>query len=260
MVDFPRNELEHALQKAAVDPSARSSFIDILLPANVFVIGQSPIGPMNGDHVFDQGEDVMIANWEYENGQPFIPFFTSLEALQESITEEVSYISLSAKELFELTLGSFLILNPGQAYGKEFTPIEVGQLLGADPRSPFETRAVETETPVQLGEPEQRPVELIDGLSRLFSQHGAIEKAYIALMNDPSQRAPLSLLVGIQLGGEIDLRAIGIGDVISAHAPNKLPVDVLMIAPDQDGPARYFYEHSQPFYERRKSLFGWLQR
>lgn len=234
--------------------------MSILLPANVFVIGQSPNGPMNGDHVLDQGDDVMLANWEYENGQPFIPFFTSLEALQESITEEVSYISLSAKELFELTRGSYLILNPGQAYGKEFTPIEVDRSLGGGDRSPFETRAIETGTPVQLGEPEQQPVELTEGLSRLFSRHAAIEKAYIALMNDPSQRAPLSLLVGIQRSGEIDLVAIGIGDVISAYAPQELPVDILMIAPDQEGPARYFYENAQPFYKRRNRMLGWLNR
>ncbi|MEE2524886.1 enhanced serine sensitivity protein SseB C-terminal domain-containing protein [Hyphobacterium sp. HN65] len=255
MDDFPRNDLERALQLAATDPAARADFLEMLLESRIYVLGHAN-SPASGDEItISAGDTLSLANWTHEDGQSYIPFFTSLEALQQSISGESGYLSFKARELFDTTRGSHLFLNPGQDFGKEFLPGEVDNLLDHGTSTPVETRVHRAETPVQLGEPKEYPVELVEGLTRLFARHGAIQRAYIALMQDSSADQPFSLLVGLELDGNVDLERIGLGHICAEYAPQGLPVDAMIMRPDDDGPSRYFREASDPFYER-----SWGQR
>lgn len=255
MDDFPRNDLERALQQAASDPAARSDFLNLLLDSRIFVIGHSD-SPTKGDSItISAGDTLSLANWTNEDGQSYIPFFTSLEALQQSISGETGYLSFKARELFYTARGSHLFLNPGQAYGKEFLPNEIDNLLDLGTSTPVESRTHQAETPVKLGEPSEYPVALVEGLTRLFSRHGAIHRAYIALMEDSSADQPFSLLVGLELDGQLDLERIGLGHVCAEYAAPGLPVDVMIMREEDDGPSRYFREEATPFYER-----SWGQR
>jgi SseB protein. len=51
-----------------------------------------------------------------------IPFFTSLEALQEAVKDEQAFVMMPVRTLFEMTLGQTLFLTAKLPTGKEFTP------------------------------------------------------------------------------------------------------------------------------------------
>jgi hypothetical protein len=51
-----------------------------------------------------------------------IPFFTSLEALQQAVEDEQSFVVMPVR-LFAMTLGETLFLNAKLPTGKEFMPV-----------------------------------------------------------------------------------------------------------------------------------------
>mgnify|MGYP003111808593 CR=1 FL=1 len=255
MDEFPRNDIEHALQAAASDPAARAEFFEKLLDSRIYVIGYIPNRPTNGNIAISAGDTLSLEHWTGENGQSYIPFFTSLEALQSAVDRKVGYLSFKGRELFDSTRGSQLVLNPGDAQCKAFRPDEVERLLDRGSGVADRSQVHEAKPPVEIGEPRDYPVALVEGMTRLLSRHAAVRRAYIALMKDSSSDQPFSLLLGLDLDGEIDLQAIGLGHVTAECAPKDLPVDVLVLADDEDGPSRYFREQAEPFYER-----SWGQR
>jgi len=127
MTEFPRNELEAALQQAAEDPVARPDFFNLLLDATIYVIGKTDAGLPAGEFRISGGDTLSLASFEFDDGQPFIPFFTSLDALTETVSGEAGYLSLQARKLMESTRGNSLVLNPGHEIAKEFTPEEVSR-------------------------------------------------------------------------------------------------------------------------------------
>ena len=62
-----------------------------------------------------------LQHWEKEDGTSVIPFFTSLEALQQAVEDEQAFVMMPARTLMAMTLGESLFLNPKLPSGKEFT-------------------------------------------------------------------------------------------------------------------------------------------
>lgn len=82
-----------------------------------------------------------LQHWEKEDGTTVIPFFTSLEALQQAVEDEQAFVVMPARTLFEMTLGETLFLNAKLPTGKEFMPREISLLL-AEEGSPLSTQEV----------------------------------------------------------------------------------------------------------------------
>jgi len=97
-----------------------------------------------GEFRISGGDTLSLASFEFDDGQPFIPFFTSLDALTETVSGEAGYLSLQARKLMESTRGNSLVLNPGHEIAKEFTPEEVSRLLGSGPVNLTEMAAAMT--------------------------------------------------------------------------------------------------------------------
>ncbi|MFW8159971.1 SseB family protein, partial [Klebsiella pneumoniae] len=66
-----------------------------------------------------------LQHWEKDDGTSVIPFFTSLEALQQAVEDEQAFVMMPARTLMAMTLGESLFLNPKLPSGKEFTPREI---------------------------------------------------------------------------------------------------------------------------------------
>ena len=62
-----------------------------------------------------------LQHWEKDDGTSVIPFFTSLEALQQAVADEQAFVMMPARTLMTMTLGESLFLNPKLPSGKEFT-------------------------------------------------------------------------------------------------------------------------------------------
>jgi hypothetical protein len=88
-----------------------------------------PGAAAEGEQIVEESA-VDLQHWEKDDGASVIPFFTSLEALQQAVEDEQSFVVMPARTLFAMTLGETLFLNAKLATGKEFMPNEIRHLLG----------------------------------------------------------------------------------------------------------------------------------
>lgn len=255
MVESP-NALELLLAKATVDPASRPAFYKALLEAEIFVVGfTDPL--IEGRATIPEGAKISIEGWTKNDGTLATPFFTSLEALHRAHKVETRFVAMPARSFFELTRGSFLVLNPMSPHGKEFLPEEVTALLETGMNSKPVTRVIEKETKVLLGQPADYPGELVSSLSKILTRHPQVKAAYLCLMHDPERDEKPVLVIGLE--GDGNLR-----DAISeagAVATETKPIDFTVLKRGEKGISEYMFESVTPFYERTwgiklRSLFG----
>ncbi|MZR61440.1 enhanced serine sensitivity protein SseB C-terminal domain-containing protein [Alcanivorax sp. DP30] len=240
------NALHAALIDASHEAAKRPAFYKALMEADVFVIGHTD-QPDGGEHSLQAGAKVSLANWEKADGSPVIPFFTHLEALQRAIDAETSYLSLPARSLFEMTRGTTLFLNPKSDYGKEFVPHEIDALLETGMNQQVESRVVEKETQVLLGQPAEYPTAMVEALRQLLPSHPSVQAAYLCLMHDPESGDKPTLVVGFE-GKALDQAMREAGSVVVDTAPDNQPVDFVVVDEHGSGVGGYLRE-SGAFYQ-----------
>jgi hypothetical protein len=250
-----------ALARAATDPAERPAFYRALLEAEIFVLGRVDGDAGEGRRTVGAGEKIQLVNWKRNDGTPVVPFFASLEALRRAIEDTHPYLGLPARSLFELTRGQTLVLNPASAYAKEFFPNEIHALLTTGMNQVPQTRVVEKETQVLLGQPSDYPTAMVASLTTLLAKHPAVKAAYLCLMHDPSKQDAPSLVVGFEGGEGLDAAMREAGSVASDTAPKGVPVDFVRVLPGDDGISAYLKKSVKPFYARTwgrtlKSFFG----
>lgn len=242
------NTLHAALIDAAHEAAKRPAFYKALMNADVFVIGHTDQpGEQDGHHILPQGAGVSLVNWEKADGTPVIPFFTHLEALQRAIDSETTYLALPARSLFEMTLGATLFLNPKSDYGKEFVPHEIEALLQTGMNQQAQTRVVEKETQVLLGQPSQYPQAMVNALNQLLPSHPSVRAAYLCLMHNPAEDEKPTLLVGFE-GERLEQAMREAGSVVADTAPEGQPVDFVVVDESGSGLGGYMKE-SGAFYQ-----------
>lgn len=126
------NQLEKLLAETSENPKKQAAFNQLLMESEVYVLGE--IGGVEpaaeGEEIdIDPSSDISIVHWRDPSGQDFIPFFTSLEILGESISEDENYICLNARDFFTMTVGETLFMNPDTEYGRVFNSAEIAALL-----------------------------------------------------------------------------------------------------------------------------------
>lgn len=245
----PSNDLERKLMLAADDPASRPEFYEALMGSDVFVIGHAD-SEGEGVSIIPAGAKLSIVNWEKNDGTPVIPFFTSLETLQRALTEEARYVALPARSLFEVTLGSFLVLNPASPYGKEFFPNEIKALLDTGMNHVPQSRVVQRETNVLLGQPANYPSEMVSSLTALLAKHSVVKAAYLCLMHDSSASEKPTLVVGFEGEGDLSKAMQAAGSVAADTAPKGEAVDFTVLKRGEAGLSDYMFKSVKPFYER----------
>ena len=242
--------LEAALAKAADDPASRPEFYTTLLESRVFIIGHSDSPEPEGKYTVSAGEKLSIVNWEKSDGTPVIPFFGSLEALQRALKEEARYVQMPARTLFEITMGSTLVLNPASPYGKEFFPHEIKALLETGMNQVARPRTVQEGTQLLLGQPSNYPSEMVAALTRLLAKHPAIVAAYLCLSHDPAADEKPTLVVGVLAEGDVTQALREAGTVAADTIPEGDVVDFVRLKQGEEGISQYMLSEVPPFYQR----------
>ncbi|MCP4160543.1 MAG: enhanced serine sensitivity protein SseB [Deltaproteobacteria bacterium] len=250
MYSTEENKLEEILKLAADEPAHRPEFCKVLLNSTVYVITPDNQMGETEDAIISAGSKIEIEFWQKPDGTQIIPFFSSLQLLQNSIEQELSYIKLPAKSLFEITLGTTLFLNPNSDYGKEFVPGEVETLLSVGLSQIPTQRITEENTEVLLGQPSEYPSKMIDSLTQLFVKHKNIKHAFLAIMHDTSIDEKPHLLVGIEADGDLESVLKEAGVVAADTAPNGESVDLCCVT-GSDTISKYMINETKPFYERK---------
>lgn len=252
-------QLEFLLERATHEPAYRPEFYQRLMDAHVLVIsGDEKPGGQDEMHL-KEGDTVNLVQWPREDGTNVLPFFTSVEMLQKAIDREVSYLSLPARALFQMTEGTMLVINPFSDFGKEFTPEEISTLLaGGIPGGHAEEKTIQKDTQVLLGQPKNYPGRLVESLTTLFAQEQALQKAYLAQMFNPSEgQVKPHLIIGLQAESKAAFGELlkKVGAVATDCLPDGDVVDFIFIEPDapadETGVAGYMIRETKPFYEAR---------
>ena len=90
-----------------------SGLFRTLLESTVWVPGTAAEGEQV---VEDSALDLL--HWEKDDGTSVIPFFTSLEALQEAVEDEQTFVVMPVRTLFEMTTGRRCSSTPNYRPGK----------------------------------------------------------------------------------------------------------------------------------------------
>ncbi|WP_145576611.1 enhanced serine sensitivity protein SseB [Yersinia alsatica] len=268
--DDSDQSLESLLKLAATESIHRTAFFRALLDATVLVlVDDAELRGEEGEMTFTAGDGVNILHWEKQDGESVIPFFTSVEVLQQALdiaedqsidTEKQPFIAMPVRVLFEMTQGAHLFLNPKSEHGKEFWPQEVAMLLENGGLAQPAEMVVDKESQILLGQPEEYPAAMVDALIQLFSQRKPVRRAFLALMHDKSVDEKPNLLVGLEVDGsddEIDQLIQEAGNVASDHAPDDGPVDFCVVNEKERGVSHYLMTHTQAFYQRKWG--SWLR-
>jgi hypothetical protein len=132
----PKNDLERSLVKAHADDAHREQFYADLLRSDVFAIQHGAHLPKTGESFAMKPGDPVTLGWLQHNGRSYIPFFTSLDALQLMTRDSVNFLQLNARHFLEMTRGNWLALNPYSDVGTEFSPDEITSILGGNLLAP----------------------------------------------------------------------------------------------------------------------------
>lgn len=244
-----KNELETLLEKAATEAAHRPAFFRTLLESTVWVPGAAA----EGEAVVDDSA-IDLQHWEKDDGSTVIPFFTSLEALQQAVEDEQAFVVMPARTLFEMTQGEALFLNAKLQTGKEFTPREISHLIG-DEGNPLSTRQVlEGGIPLLLSEVAEPPAQMVDSLTTLFKTVRTVKRAFICSIKEQADEQS-NLLIGIEAEGDIDEIIQAAGSVATETLPDDEPVDICQVVEGEKGISHFMLAHITPFYERRWGSF-----
>lgn len=93
-------------------------FIEQLLASDVYCLATQ-----------NHDQKIQFRILEAEDGEQAIPFFLSVDMIQEDLGQDVEYLTLNTRKLFEMTLGATLVMNPTSALSKEFQPEEIKAIL-----------------------------------------------------------------------------------------------------------------------------------
>jgi hypothetical protein len=233
--------LEDKLAAAAADATQIPAFLSALLDATIIVPG---FAIENGG-----GQTVNLAALTDDSAARTQPFYTSEERLQETIAQapafERRFLAMRCRDLWEMTMGTELVLNPHSAWGKQFLPGEIRQLL--DGVAPITTQVVDHPTVVQVGKPAHVPSGMEDDLALTFSTHPDVDRAYLGWKVTPETGDQSYLLVVVGRG---DMRSSvnkDLGQALTFYARSH-PVDVMYFGPKEGHPLTGI----DPFYVKQK--------
>lgn len=241
--------LETLLEKAATEPAYRPAFFRSLLESTVWVPGTAA-----DDKSVVEDSALDIQHWEKDDGESVIPFFTSLEALQQAVDTEQAFVVLPARTLFEMTLGETLFLNAKLPTGKELTPREINHLVGKEGSPLSEQEVLEGGTALLLSEVTEPPAQMIDSLTTLFRTFNNVKCAYLCSIKEKNDDQS-NLLIGIEADGDIEEIIQAAGSVAMDTLPGDDPVDICQVVKGEKGISHFMIDHITPFYERRWGSF-----
>jgi hypothetical protein len=244
-----QNRLEDLLAAAAADPMQVPEFLDTLLDATVIVPGIATSRSVEpGQSVrFEAGQAVQLAPLTGRDGSPVQPFYTSEEALQRTIAAvpgfEQRFLALACRDLWELTRGATLILNPHSQYGKEFLPGEIASLLAGS--ASLIQRVITTPTNVLVGVPAHIPPGMEDALTAVFRKHPDVERAFLGWKVTPDTGDESYLLVIVAPGNAREQLGPDVSKALVYYSQAH-PVDLFFAVPGAD----HMLSGIEPFYRK----------
>ena len=238
-------QLERMLAAAAQDSAERPAFAEALLASEVYVLGSLDVPTVAG--VAQPGTNARLVHFSDVEGQ-FVPFFTSEAAIRSSLAVRAgtspSYLRFQCRELFEMTKGARLVLDPDSPYGKKYLPAEIESLL-TDREPGLNRMVVRESTQIFTGAAANLPPELPATIARFFTQRPAVESARIGWIAYPDGHQGYLMVVTTS---DREASMAGFGSVQINELTGGATLDVMVEAPGTAGPS---LSQVPPFYVRQ---------
>ncbi len=240
--------LEDLLSKAATEPAHRPEFFQRLLQSDVWTAGSVAAGDTENSASYH------LDHWEKDDGQSVIPFFTSEAAFIEAAGEHKARLKIAARDLFEMTGGETLFLNPKLSSGKEFTAAEISALLNGSGNALSEFSVPDQGQTLLLSAVDAPPAQLISSLKQLFAKYKTVRRVFLAWCREtPEQEG--NLLIGIEASGDLQAIIQAAGHVAIDTLPDDALIDFCEVDAKADGVSHFFTAHIEPFYQRPQGSF-----
>lgn len=236
--------LDALMQEAYGNPEQLGAFYGRLMGGELFILTNDK-NAAEGERELPAGTPVNVASFTMEDGTRFIPVFTSMAELQNSIDDEYGVMGLPTRSLFEMVRGVDIIINPAQPYALRLQGEEQQILLN---QFGIKKMTVEQDTSVLLGQPAEDPVELKKILADVLRREGSVQAAYMALMMQGQEQ---SLLVGVLFRPGQDNEKIfeTLGAAAGGHMPAGYALDFIVIDKENaDGVSEALQRNGDRFF------------
>lgn len=239
------DNMELLLEKASSEPGLRPKFYKTLLNSELIVLTNEKSGQA-GIQTLEQ--DTVLKIVTMKDGK--IPVFTSTDRIFDKgvIKNEIPFVGMNGRSLFETTKGATLVLNPFSDFGKELTAPEIERLLDGSVFKPQEQHEIKKETKVRIGQPANIPNGLEKSLTEFAKTRNEIESIYIAMIERVGSVEHPSLMVGLKITGNEQEVFGELGEAIRPHISEGKHIDMMKIS-GNDGLSGYF-DTIEPIYKK----------
>ncbi len=181
--------LDQLMQQAVADKSEEPAFFRALLDATVYA--HTP-RRMSGARL------CLIQFPLPGSGVMVLPFFSDETQARSAAGSTATVVVLTGRELFELTRGATLMLNPN---GTSCTlyPEEIAALLDHGEVAIVEQVEVTEPKPMEFRESDPVPTWLVEPLIMLYSKLSGVAAAYLVEVRMPDAPAQVGFLIAIEV-------------------------------------------------------------
>ncbi|UQZ88818.1 hypothetical protein C4J81_06225 [Deltaproteobacteria bacterium Smac51] len=278
--DFKNDEVEMLLNLVMSDPLVHSleiaikntdeaqvmplwnDFYSTLVNSRVLVLGK-PTENLEENGVsrrqLREGENLSIASWTHPSVEGnIVPFFSSQKIMNECVPAGESFMSLGALEFLNMAAAFDrpLVLNPGYEFNKVFAPQEVKDILAATSQSRRQTapapKPAKEGARFLFGRPETSPEAVIEALKGFLPTRPEVRAAYLAVMREDVENAPVAFVFGFESESGADLVPMfeAAAPLVQANAEEGMIIDFTRVARGEDGLSKYIFDNIEPFYLR----------
>jgi hypothetical protein len=243
------NTLDHLLDIAGKDSRHERAFFHALLKTLVYA--HIPITDQ-----LDNGRIRFIQFNRPDNGQLVLPFFTDEKKSRIAEGTTARSVALTGRQLFELTRGATLIMNPND-HRCVLYPEEIDTLLRTGEIATITTFTPEEENPLAVGVPVDAPPSwLLDALLSTAAALPYIEQVYLAAIYDTSgEPRQVSFVMGLcaaQGQGERAMHAVNNAMQPLCRAHGGPGVDLTYFEASGEAPSWVTDLSLEPCYDRAR--------
>ena len=182
--------LDMLMERALADKTAEPAFFRALLDATVYAHA-----PRTGHN----GRLRLIQFPLPDNGRMVLPFFSDEAQARAAAGSTATIVMLTGRQLFELTRGATLMLNPNSTSCTLY-PEEIAALLDQDEVVIVDQVEVCEPKPMEFREPDPLPTWLTDPLITLYARLPNVQVAYLVEVRTPDASDPEHVALLIVLG------------------------------------------------------------
>lgn len=235
-----QSDLQRLLKEVRNNPLTEPRYFEALLTATVYA--HVPLKQVAGRLRF-------IQFVRPDNGQTVLPFFSNRIRAERASGPDVTIIAMDARQLFELTRGATLMLDPNDERAALY-PEEISALLSGKPLVAFGLEKVAEPETVGVRNPTVAADDLIATLKAYCATEPDIEAGYIAEILRGQEYEEASLWVAMVATPKVFERITRTSMQRIQPLLSTLALPLLVTVITADDATTSFYSQAIRFYER----------